>query len=249
MKKKKIVKLVLLILVAIFLFTNIDVVRAVERVNCGNVTGIPKKIPEITSLILKIIQIAVPVILVITGTMDLFKGITAQKEDEMEKGKRILIKRIITAAIIFFVIAIVKFTTSLVANATDNTNISSCMDCFFSFNDSCQGASETPSKDDPTPQDRPTVAERIKRAFSTFKQIGEYIKEYNENNNNGGSSNNNNNNNNNSNNNSVSYAKNIFIGDSKGVLICSAYLVSFSLYPNKHLVLSLVFILAILIHI
>ena len=100
------------------------------KVSCGNITGIPKKVPEITSYIVTMIEIIVPIILVIFGTLDLFKGITANKEEEMKKGYQIFIKRLILAALVFFVIAIVKFVTSIVDSASSG-DVSSCMDCFL----------------------------------------------------------------------------------------------------------------------
>lgn len=106
-----------------------------KKVSCGSgegaVTGIPKKIPELTSAAFTIIQIIIPIILVIMGSIDLFKGITAGKEDEMKKGQQMFIKRLVVAAVIFFVVAIVKFLISVVAD-TNETNIVDCIDCFVS---------------------------------------------------------------------------------------------------------------------
>ena len=102
-----------------------------SKVNCGNITDIPAKIPELTSLAITMVHIAVPVILVIMGSIDLFKGITAQKEDEIKKGQQIFVKRLILAALIFFVVVIVKLLISVVANFS-NANISNCIDCFIS---------------------------------------------------------------------------------------------------------------------
>ena len=107
------------------------------KVSCGvgegMVDGIPKKIPELTSLAITIIQIAVPIILILMGSIDLFKGITAGKEDEMKKGQQLFIKRLITGAIIFFVVIVVKFIVSIVSD-TNVSNIVSCIDCFTSNN-------------------------------------------------------------------------------------------------------------------
>jgi len=87
------------------------------------------KIANAVHTIVLVIQIAVPILLVIFGMLDLFKGITAQKEDEIKKGQSIFIKRLISAAIVFFVIAIVKLLISFAAD--DNTNIMSCANCFL----------------------------------------------------------------------------------------------------------------------
>jgi len=112
--------------------TSPQVIKKIDRVkySCGNITGIPKKIPELTSLIVTVVQIAIPILLVIMGSLDLFKGITAQKDDEMKKGQQMFIKRLVVAVIIFFVVIIVKLLISVVAEST-STNIVDCIDCFI----------------------------------------------------------------------------------------------------------------------
>ena len=108
-------------------------VSTITKVSCGNITEIPEKLPKLTSDAITIIQIVVPIILIIIGSIDLMKGVTAQKEDEIKKGQKILIKRLITAAIIFFIVVIVKFLISIVANSTSaSNNIVDCIDCFIS---------------------------------------------------------------------------------------------------------------------
>jgi hypothetical protein len=127
MKKKMIWIIILLIL-----FTPImSILAATPKVSCGNVTDIPRKIPELTSMAITIIQIAVPIILVIMGSLDLFKGVTAGKEDEIKKGQQLFIKRLIVAGIIFFVVVIAKFVISIVAD-TSSANIIDCLECFTS---------------------------------------------------------------------------------------------------------------------
>lgn len=110
---------------------NINNVYAVEKVACGNITGIPKKIPELTSFAITVVQIAVPVILVLIGSFDFFKAVTAQKEDEIKKAQSLFVKRLIIAGLIFFVVVIVKLIVSVVADAS-SANIVDCIDCFIS---------------------------------------------------------------------------------------------------------------------
>ena len=103
-------KNVIIILLCFFcLFALAIDVSAAQKVYCGNITGIPKKIPELTSFVITVAQIAVPVILVVLGTLDLFKGVTAVKEDEIKKGQTMFIKRLVLAVIIFFIVVISKF--------------------------------------------------------------------------------------------------------------------------------------------
>ena len=92
---------------------------------------IDPKIPNAVHTIITAIKIIVPVVLVIFGMLDLFKGITAQKEDEIKKGQQILIKRLITAALVFFVISIVQVIMSVVAGASYKEGLSDCISCFL----------------------------------------------------------------------------------------------------------------------
>ena len=108
-----------------------------SKVTCGNVSGIPRKVPEVTNWFVKIIQVAVPVLLVIFGSIDLVKSIAAGKEEEIKKGQQIFIKRLIVAALIFFIIVITKLLISLVDRSNNSKSISNCIDCFLVDVDKC----------------------------------------------------------------------------------------------------------------
>lgn len=111
--------------------TSISYVFAVDKVSCGNITDIPAKIPELTNMAINILQIAAPAILVVMGMIDFFKAMSSGKEDEIKKNQNIFIKRLIIAVLIFFIVVIVKFAISLIANALDTKNITSCINCFI----------------------------------------------------------------------------------------------------------------------
>ena len=127
--KKRFVLFLLLMIVLVMFIPSIS--AATPKVSCGNVTDIPRKIPELTSFAITVIQIATPVILVVMGAMDLLKGITAQKEDEIKKGQQMFVKRLIVGASIFFVVVIAKLFISVVADKS-SANIIECVDCFLS---------------------------------------------------------------------------------------------------------------------
>ena len=91
-----------------------QIIYAAEKRSCGTVgkggiSGIPAKIPEITSFIIIVLQVAAAVILVIVGSIDLFRGLTSGKEEEIKKGQQTFIKRLIIGALVFFIILIVTF--------------------------------------------------------------------------------------------------------------------------------------------
>lgn len=109
-------------------------VFAVNITGCSSVlpgVDIDVKIANLVHTIIVVIKIVVPVLLVIFGMLDLFKGITAQKEDEIKKGQQMFIKRLIAAALIFFVISIVQLLISFVADSSEKEGIMSCASCFL----------------------------------------------------------------------------------------------------------------------
>lgn len=83
--------------------------------------SIPAEITNLIATIVTLIKIAVPVILVILGMLDLGKSVLSQKEDEIKKGQQIFIKRLIAAGLVFFVVAIAQFVVGI-ANGGDNDN-------------------------------------------------------------------------------------------------------------------------------
>lgn len=131
-------KMFLIIIVALLFICTPSMVGAVNITGCSSISGaaIDVKIANTVHTIITIIKIAVPILLVIFGMLDLFKGITAQKEDEIKKGQQMLIKRLIAAALVFFVVSIVQLLISLVA---DDNNIMDCASCFLNGADKDSG--------------------------------------------------------------------------------------------------------------
>ena len=128
MKKK-----ILLLIVMFGLFIFVSPVYAANIASCeSSINGviIDEKIPNIVSTIINVIKIVVPVLLVIMGMIDLMKGVTAQKEDEMKKGQQIFVKRLISGALVFFVFTIVQLIVSFVAD-DEEANIMTCASCFI----------------------------------------------------------------------------------------------------------------------
>lgn len=94
------------------------------------ITDIPSGIPKLTHIIYLAVLIAVPVVLVVLGMIDLFKGITSQTEDEMKKGQKTFVKRLISAFLIFFALSIVKLFIDFMADS-NKSGIIKCVECFI----------------------------------------------------------------------------------------------------------------------
>lgn len=101
-----------------------------KKVQCGD-TQIPKLAATLVRTVYIILQIAVPVIIIILGSLDLLKATIAQKEDEMKKGQQIFVRRLILGAIVFIVFALVQLVIGVVAPQNDNEGMWSCVDCLI----------------------------------------------------------------------------------------------------------------------
>ena len=126
---KKIKNVCLILVLAFVLF--VPSAMAADIYSCNAALGdvlIDEKIPNTVSTIITVIKIVVPILLVIFGMMDLFKGIVAQKEDEIKKGQQMFIKRLIAAVIVFFVTFVVQIVIRFVTNG-DNA-VMRCLNCF-----------------------------------------------------------------------------------------------------------------------
>lgn len=73
----------------------------------------------IVRLVMNVICIAVPIVMIVLGSIDLFKAVTSSKDEEIKKKQQTLIKRIIAGVIVFLVPTIVSLLMNLMgANNT-----------------------------------------------------------------------------------------------------------------------------------
>ena len=116
---------------------NADFMVISQYKSCGGPSGtlvsrIPSIVPRITASLYNAVMVLVPVILIIMGSIDLVKGISSQKEDEMKKGRETFIKRLIGSVIVFLIVLLVKLFIGLVAGGNNNRGkIVHCIDCFI----------------------------------------------------------------------------------------------------------------------
>lgn len=112
--------------------------------SCFTGTEIDLIIPNFTVTVVNFIKIIVPVILVLFGMIDLAKAVIGNDEKVMKEAQSRLIKRVIYAVIIFFIVALVQFIFGSLAGASekgdssvDGNNISACITCFVSNPKAC----------------------------------------------------------------------------------------------------------------
>ncbi len=83
---------------------------------------IPNQLFNVVSLIIRIIQIAVPILLIIFGMIDFAKSVVAKSEDDVKKYRKNFTSRLISAIVVFLVVWIVQFAVSLISTVEDKTN-------------------------------------------------------------------------------------------------------------------------------
>ncbi len=98
---------------------------------CGEITDFVFSgiFPYLVSTIVLIIKIAVPIVLIIFGMMDLLKSAVAAKEDEIKKGQQTFIKRLVTGAIVFLVISIIQILIRFLSSG--EPSVIQCFNCFI----------------------------------------------------------------------------------------------------------------------
>ena len=128
-------KLKYIVTILISTMTYSTVYAKVKYVKCGSIKQIPNKIVQLSHTIVDVLQIAVPVILVLFGMIDMVKAISSQNEDDIKKAQSILIKRLIMGALLYFLVVIVKLLLSAIGGNTDG--IWKCVQCFISDSNKC----------------------------------------------------------------------------------------------------------------
>ena len=104
-------------------------------VSCGEgnnkIKDIPYQVPKLVSFFVDFLKIGTPIILIIVGMITLLKALASSKEEDIKKAQGSLVKKLIAGAMVFFVISIVEFVVSLVADSNEVETFSTCLDCFL----------------------------------------------------------------------------------------------------------------------
>ena len=90
-------------------------------------TGGIASVVGLAKMVIKVLQLVVPIGLIIMGTIDMAKAVIAGDEKKMEEAQKPFIKRIIAAVIVFLIPIIVNMVLSFVT-----TGNSDWIDCWNS---------------------------------------------------------------------------------------------------------------------
>ena len=99
---------------------------------CG---GLRPIVAIIKNGVFPIVQIGIPILLIVFGTIDLGKAVISSDDKEVKGAQSRLIKRCIYAVAIFFITTLVSIIMSLVATGADSdeTNTSGWAQCWNSI--------------------------------------------------------------------------------------------------------------------
>lgn len=104
---------------------------------CGDLTRIPKGVPKFTNLLYRLIKVIVPIILVVMGTSDFLRAVSANDEKSMDETPKRFARRIGAAVLIYFVMTMVQLVIKVID--TDNkSSVLSCAKCFISSEKKCK---------------------------------------------------------------------------------------------------------------
>ena len=94
---------------------------------------------RLVGIVVKGIQIVVPIMLIIIGMLDFAKAVTEKDDGKIKDAEKKLINRAIAAVLVFLVIFLVSILMKLIGNK----EYEKCMTCITSpFSDSCPSGFE-----------------------------------------------------------------------------------------------------------
>lgn len=102
-----------------------------------------KPIIKLIGIVINIIQIGIPIILIILGSIDLGKAVISSKDDEVKKAQKAFLRRLMYAVAVFLVVWIVKLVLGYVPKIFSDKDVSnttaweSCWGCIVG-NDNCK---------------------------------------------------------------------------------------------------------------
>lgn len=123
---KKSLKIILFISILFLIGTN-NVMAAEECVACGNIY-VPIVIPNFVSEIVKIIQLSVPIIIIISGIYKYTKVVISGEDKVAAEANKMFVKNILYGIAVFLIFAIVKLIFSFLGS--EGTTATSCLSCF-----------------------------------------------------------------------------------------------------------------------
>ena len=77
-----------------------------------------------------ILQIAIPIILIVLSTFDLGKAVIGSDDKENKKLQKRIIRRLVYAILIFFMVTVINLVFSMVGSITENESLIRWSNCW-----------------------------------------------------------------------------------------------------------------------
>ena len=146
--KKNIIKLSIIFLGIYLILNNYNTSLAGSYISCGGIT-IPEPLSILTRIVILLLKIVTPLGLIIIGSVDFIKAVTANNESDIKKKQSKFIKRLVAAAVMFLVVSIVQLIVSISADNSEEKGFSKCFDCLINDNTACGGIVDAPDSSYP----------------------------------------------------------------------------------------------------
>ena len=81
-----------------------------------------EEIWQLIGAVIKILQIAIPIIIILLGTIDLGKAVMAGEDKQIKEAQRMFLRRLIYGVAVFFVVMIVRAVFGVLGNRDTTTS-------------------------------------------------------------------------------------------------------------------------------
>ena len=115
------------------MFNFVQILDAVQSADTGDACGgLLFLVRIIRQGVFPILQIGIPIILIVLGTLDLGKAVISSDDKAVKEAQSKLIKRCIYAIAVFFIVTIVNLVLTMVGNIAGDTasGIGAWRDCW-----------------------------------------------------------------------------------------------------------------------
>lgn len=112
-------------------------------VECGGV-AFPEGVVTVVHSLILLLQLVVPIIIIIYGSLDFVKATAAKNQEEISKKQKVFIKRLLAGGAVFLIASMVQLVVTMVAS---DTNYKACIKCLVKGENSC-GSAVSPNNPD-----------------------------------------------------------------------------------------------------
>ena len=150
MNKNKFIFLSLIILIVSW-FVGMDVLADVDPTIvivgegfCGETSV--QRVLVLVGYLLVIVKIAVPLILIVIGTIDLMQAVTGKDDKSLTKSLKTLLLRVLLGVLIFFIPTIVNVVFDLIYETSGSTENTQCINCLLEPSECAENIKEASKK-------------------------------------------------------------------------------------------------------